>query len=141
MIMPAALKESAEVVIAIDTSGSISEADFSEFMSEVQSMHSLAPGTRMTVMTCDADVHEVIECDDFEQLKEQIKFKGGGGTDFRPVWKKVRELHPTAEYLVYFTDGYGEFPDVNDSGMDVLWVSTGEKFKVPFGDVVSMKGG
>lgn len=42
---------------------------------------------------------------------------GGGGTDFRPAFRYVDGLVERGEFahlpgLLYFTDGYGVFPDV-----------------------------
>ena len=44
-----------------------------------------------------------------------MKIKGLGGTDFRPVFRRVDEMIHNKEFinlkgLIYFTDGYGEFP-------------------------------
>ena len=41
---------------------------------------------------------------------------GGGGTDFRPVFRHVQMLREQGELrdlrgLIYFTDGYGVFPE------------------------------
>ena len=44
-----------------------------------------------------------------------MKIKGLGGTDFRPVFNLVDKLILDKEFtnlkgLIYFTDGYGDFP-------------------------------
>ena len=51
---------------------------------------------------------------------ENLTIKGGGGTDFRPVFEYVDELIRQKYFydlkgLIYFTDGYGEFPWVRPS--------------------------
>lgn len=45
-----------------------------------------------------------------------MKIKGLGGTDFRPVFRRVDEMIHNKEFinlkgLIYFTDGYGVFPE------------------------------
>jgi predicted metal-dependent peptidase len=45
-----------------------------------------------------------------------MTIKGLGGTDFRPVFARVDELRRKKEFqnlrgLIYFTDGYGSFPE------------------------------
>ena len=53
-----------------------------------------------------------------EELKEYMDhftLKGGGGTDFRPVFSYVEQLRAQGELrdlkgLLYFTDGEGEYP-------------------------------
>ena len=49
---------------------------------------------------------------------------GGGGTDFRPVFRYVDE-HPELEpnLLIYFTDGYGDYPD-RAPAYPVMWLLT-----------------
>ena len=47
---------------------------------------------------------------------KNFELKGFGGTDFRPVFEYVDELIRRGEFenlkgLIYFTDGYGTFPD------------------------------
>ena len=45
-----------------------------------------------------------------------MRIRGLGGTDFRPVFQYVEQLRKQKEFtnlkgLIYFTDGYGEFPE------------------------------
>jgi predicted metal-dependent peptidase len=62
---------------------------------------------------------------------------GGGGTSFVPVFKKVEELGITPALLIYFTDGYGTFPD-EPPPYPVIWVMT-EDVTPPFGEVVKVE--
>ena len=44
-----------------------------------------------------------------------MRIRGGGGTDFHPVFSYVDALRSEKEFtnlkgLIYFTDGYGTFP-------------------------------
>ena len=70
------------------------------------------------IIQCDADIQEHVKITRQEEFDEYIKtmtIKGLGGTDFRPVFRKVDELIKAKEFanlkgLIYFTDGFGDFP-------------------------------
>ncbi len=52
---------------------------------------------------------------DIESYMDEFKVRGGGGTDFRPVFAYVNDLRKNGELtnlkgLLYFTDGMGTFP-------------------------------
>jgi hypothetical protein len=64
---------------------------------------------------------------------------GGGGTDFRPFFEWV-EASGDEKLAIYFTDGYGQFPN-NAPSVKTLWVvlSGGlETGTFPFGQVARM---
>jgi predicted metal-dependent peptidase len=64
--------------------------------------------------------------------------KGGGGTDFRPVFEYVESLNEDFKFLIYFTDGEGSFPD-HEPVIDTLWVMPKHKTKIPFGNLLEIK--
>ncbi len=104
------------VVVAIDTSGSIDTATLSQFMGEIQSMLDENVVANLTVVMCDAKVHDVSEFAAGEII--DITVKGGGGTKFSPVMEMLDELEP--DVCVYFTDllcdDFGDAPDC-----EVVW--------------------
>ncbi|MCI6531058.1 MAG: VWA-like domain-containing protein [Mesosutterella sp.] len=115
------------IVFAIDTSGSMSDEEINQILSELQAFRETFP-CRLTVLQADADIAGVSEFEawDFPNPKEQWTIAGWGGTDFRPVFKWVRdktakEGEPPAA-LIYATDGYGTFPDA--PGLPVIWLVT-----------------
>lgn len=64
-----------------------------------------------------------------------MQIKGLGGTDFRPVFEKVDELVKNKEFtnlkgLIYFTDGYGEFP-AQKPGYDAAFVFIDDEYNNP----------
>lgn len=124
------------VVVAIDTSGSISSDDLKQFAGELSKISGLVD--EVTVMTCDAEVHEVVKTYKFQDVLKNIEMKGGGGTDFVPVFNKIKDTGGKPELLIYLTDTYGSFPD-NPPSYPVVWVSTVENGKVPWGQLISMK--
>ncbi|MBM3381094.1 MAG: hypothetical protein FJY29_01470 [Betaproteobacteria bacterium] len=63
---------------------------------------------------------------------KNIKVTGGGGTDFREVFKSLHKERIMPDLLVYFTDGYGPFPETPPR-FPVLWVLTRHSGEVPAG--------
>ena len=74
--------------------------------------------------------------DEFEGLREK-GIKGGGGTDFRPVFDYITEHDLKPETMVYLTDLYGDFPH-EAPAYPVVWAATTNE-NVPWGDVVRIK--
>jgi predicted metal-dependent peptidase len=64
--------------------------------------------------------------------------KGGGGTDFRPVFNWV-EAHEDEDIacVIYLTDMYGTFPK-EAPAMPVLWVATSDVVG-PWGDTIRLE--
>ena len=122
-----------EFVVAIDTSGSVSQDMLSRFLGEVQVCLDSVKPQKITVIDCDAGIHQTAEFTDGDDV-ESFKPQGGGGTDFRPVFDHVKQMDGEPEAIVYFTDGMGEFPKESPS-CPVIWVDYGGT-DYPFGEVV-----
>jgi predicted metal-dependent peptidase len=74
------------IALAVDTSGSIDEYLLRRFAAEVAAvLVQTEPILRLIV--CDADVHHVYDFSGREGAKalRGFRFKGGGGTDFKPA--------------------------------------------------------
>ncbi|QIG66885.1 metallopeptidase domain-containing protein [Rhizobium phage RHph_TM3_14A] len=128
-----------DIVVAGDSSGSITDDISSMFFGEVGGILEELRPRRLFFMWCDAKVHNVDELNDGADLYH-LKKKGalgGGGTDFRPVFDKVAELGIEPDALIYLTDGYGSFPQ-QAPNYQVLWGSISKDVKYPFGDVVEI---
>ena len=137
--LPSVTKESLDLVVAIDTSGSISKVELTEFMSEVLGILGSFSNVSLTILDCDAEINSVIKLqratmDDIASLH----MKGGGGTSHIPVYDWLDENIPNAKLVICFTDGYTTFP--KGSSIPTLWVVAGcsrlSADKFPFGDVV-----
>ena len=125
----------ANVLVVIDTSGSITDDLLSKFMAEINAICQFAS---VHVMDCDADIHS------YEQWKRNKKFvmKGGGGTSFKPPfeainngrWNNVRVKRPNC--LIYLTDGYGDWPVAVK--WPVSWVICTD-VKAPFGKTIHIE--
>jgi predicted metal-dependent peptidase len=123
-----------EIVIAVDTSGSIGQEELAQFASEITSMCDEAKPEGIHVVYCDAVVQSVQSFDSSEPIA--LEPKGGGGTDFKPVFTWVEEQQIEPVCLIYLTDlcchSYPQIP-----GYPVLWV-TDSRRTAPFGETIRM---
>jgi predicted metal-dependent peptidase len=122
-----------EIVMVMDTSGSIGRKELSYFAAKLNSV--LAEyDTTVHIVWCDTACHDG---GTYERQDMPIKLepKGGGGTDFRPPFKWVVDKGIDPACLIYLTDGEcNSFPDEPD--FPVLWAIYGRERTVPWGEVV-----
>lgn len=130
--LPSMSSDLLRIVVAVDTSGSVDEELLSTFLAEVSSMMQQYPNYEIDLITADAKVQSVQTFLPGEPLVYELS--GGGGTDFRPVFKYIDRHIDYPTLLIYFTDGEGTYPK-DEASYDVLWVMPEEK-EVPFGEVV-----
>jgi len=128
-----------DVVVAVDTSGSIGAKEIAMFFAEMSGILEDVKPKRMFVMWCDAVVHRVDELEDGGDLValRAKKAPGGGGTSFVPVFDEIVKLGIEPEALVYLTDGMGTFPK-QAPRYPVIWGNIYPAAKYPFGDVVDV---
>ncbi|OLN26971.1 hypothetical protein DVDV_2356 [Desulfovibrio sp. DV] len=123
-----------DVVLAIDTSGSVDEALLAAFYAELSAILDVCD-TRLLVYCCDAAVGEARI---FTRIDPPPAFvpTGGGGTDFRPVFAKVEADGLNPACLIYCTDlACDRFPA--EPPYPVLWaVPATAQGQPPFGDVL-----
>lgn len=105
------------VIVAIDTSGSMSEATLRLVFAELHHLH--RNGAEITVVECDAAIHATWPY----RGHLPPTAHGGGGTDFDPVitWANSQPHRPDA--LIYLTDGGAPRPRVTPR-MPTLWIIT-----------------
>ena len=111
-----------ELVIAIDTSGSCDGETVRRFLGETYSILSEKENffhkMKVYLIQCDCCIQDVKVIHSEEEWKEyskDITIQGRGGTDFRPVFRYVKEQQEKKEIrrlkaLIYFTDGDGIYP-------------------------------
>jgi predicted metal-dependent peptidase len=113
-----------EIVVAIDTSGSIGDRELTVFISELADILDTCRPEKIWVLGIDAAVNSVNELYGGHDLKAHPpELKGGGGTDFRPAFKWVENENIDAAAFIFFTDMYGVFPDEVPS-YPVIWCAT-----------------
>ncbi len=124
--------------VCIDTSGSIDQQALNAFASELNGILNAYPAVRARLYYCDAHLDGP---HDIETLNDAPPPVGGGGTSFRPFFEHL-ERDPsgaTNPIAVYFTDGYGDFPEHAPSDHTTIWaVQPGglESERFPFGEIV-----
>lgn len=142
IILPSLYSETVgDVVVAIDTSASVSEKELQQALSELSSILQTVALKKVFVIYVDAAVARVEEYTK-EDLPIMPKPAGFGGTSFVPAfeWVQKNDVHPAC--LIYFTDGECNwFPEIPD--YPVLWgvFQHGERFekRVPFGRVINIE--
>lgn len=123
-----------EIVVAIDTSGSIDQATLNAFGSEIKAIVQTSRPSKTTVIYCDSEVNHVDEFGPNDEL--HFKLHGGGGTAFAPPFQHVAENNITPVCFVYLTDLYGSFPSAPD--YPVLWCCT-TNVVAPFGETIPIE--
>lgn len=109
-------KKKVSIMVAVDTSGSVSQKELQDFFSEINYIYKA--GARVTIVQCDACINKISEYDG----KTIPKIVGRGGTDFNePIDYYIKHKKDYAS-LIYFTDGECSLPDKHPSG--VVWVIT-----------------
>ena len=124
------------LVFVKDTSGSINDDILKSVASIVQGASTKLRPRRLIVIDVDAEVQHVEEFGPNDDIPAEAK--GRGGTDFRPAFDFIENNLEEARVIIYFTDGYGDFPEEEPS-IPTLWVTYGlEDDGFPFGQVVNM---
>ena len=127
-----------EVVVAIDTSGSIGSKELTEFASELASICEVAQPDKVRVLWWDTQVHgEQVFEDNFQNIGALLKPLGGGGTHVSSVSKYINKEKITADCVIVFTDGYVESDVKWNITSPTLWMITQHKgFEPPSGKKV-----
>jgi predicted metal-dependent peptidase len=138
-LLPYYYEEFLKLGIAIDTSGSITHKELQLFAGSLVEIMSLIK-SEITLLLCDAEIQDIRKDFELHDLFS-LQFKGGGGTDFRPVFKYICEKHIDLDCLIYLTDGAGTFPKPQDVTLPTLWVLTRES-PIPsgIGEKIVMEG-
>ena len=127
-----------EVVVAIDTSGSIGSAQITEFATELVSICDLCSPDKVRILWWDTDVHgEQVFEGDYKGIAAMLKPMGGGGTHVSCVNNYINEQKINAECVIVFTDGYVESDITWNIHSPTLWMVTEHKsFEPPVGKLV-----
>lgn len=122
---------------AIDTSGSVSEADFRKFMSEIHSVFETFNPENIGIMQFDHGIRDNRRVCSLDEFKD-IEFVGGGGTNVGPILQEFTKSEGKA--LVVLTDGYFSHTAAQDPGKPVIWAIYNNNAFVPkFGEAIHFK--
>ena len=126
-------KKIREFVIAVDTSASVRGKMVEGFLTRTYDLLSQSGSFSQTmnvhVIQCDSDITSdtvITNKNDLGKIAKDLQVKGFGATDFRPVFEYVGDLIAKKELknlkgLIYFTDGYGIYPE-NPPQYDCMFV-------------------
>ena len=138
--MPTPIAETVgEVVVAIDTSGSIGDEQLSQFAGELASICEAVIPERVRVVWWDAKVHgeQIFEQNQYASIATLLKPVGGGGTVVSSVSEHLVKNNVQAECVVIFTDGYVEDDVEWQHTAPLLWLITQRRgYEPPVGKSV-----
>jgi predicted metal-dependent peptidase len=121
-----------EIVVPIDTSGSIGQKELNEFASELVSIAELVQPEAIRIIWWDTKVHgEQLFTENYDQIGSMLKPQGGGGTRVSCVSEYINKKKIKAECVVVFTDGYLENDVVWNIDSPTLWLVTENKHWTP----------
>jgi predicted metal-dependent peptidase len=136
-ILPSLRSNQVELVVALDTSGSIQDHEMGEFLSEINAMKGQMRA-RITLIACDSVIAEeapwIYEA--WEEFQLPQKITGGGGTSFEPVFDWISDQALKPDLLIYFTDAQGAFPP-HEPHYPVIWLVKGKE-KTPWGQRIQL---
>ncbi|MEV4312944.1 VWA-like domain-containing protein [Actinocrispum sp. NPDC049592] len=106
IVLPSLRRPLPKVAIVVDTSGSMGEDELVAALAEITGVLREVGirGNRVTVLSCDADVHAVRRV----TSTDQVILSGGGGTDMRVGIEAALADRP--QVIIVLTDGYTPWP-------------------------------
>jgi predicted metal-dependent peptidase len=117
-----------DIAVAIDMSGSISDKQGKDFLSEVKGIMESFDSYKVHVFCFDTDTYNPQQYDsDTLETIDDYDLQGGGGTDFDAIFNYLKAEEVEPKKLVVFTDGYpfGSWGDENYC--DTVWIIHGNK--------------
>ena len=121
-----------DIAVGIDMSGSITDAQGQDFLTEIQSIMESFDNYRIHVFCFDTEVYNPrqFDSDNLEDIAD-YEVRGGGGTDFDCIFAYLKSQDIEPKKLVVFTDGYpcGSWGDENYC--DTVWIIHGDRDPSP----------
>lgn len=123
------------LVVAVDTSGSVSADQLNRFANEIRAVVSEMRPELLTVIYCDSKIQAVQTFGPDDQI--ELDPRGGGGTRFAPVFDYVEAENINTAAIIYITDLDGPIPEA--PAAPVLWVTPlWVNRTAPYGEVVRL---
>lgn len=128
-IMPGMVQYLPRVAFAVDTSGSMGEAELRAGLTELGTLCRQVGlgGDRVAFFTVDAAASEPV----LVRSIVDLDLTGGGGTDMRVAYRVAADLRPRPDVFVLVTDGLTPWPDTAPRGMRCIVLVTEERAEVP----------
>ncbi len=118
VVLPALERPTPEVVVLVDTSGSMDNSQLARALAEIDGLLrgiGLAR-SQIRVMSVDAAVHRVKRV----SSARQVELVGGGGTDMTEGLAAAARLRPRPSVVVVLTDGMTPWPAAAPRGFGVV---------------------
>lgn len=134
--IPSLYSESLDhVAVAVDTSGSVTDDQFHQFVSEIASIFKMMSPDRLTIIQFDYRIKKVDEVKSLHELRK-VKFTGRGGTCVTDLMDWSRQHKP--KVLIIFTDGYFDVhPEDYVNQCPLIWIIHDHvDFTIPAGKVI-----
>jgi predicted metal-dependent peptidase len=128
-ILPGLVEPIPCVGVGLDTSGSMGQDEIMRGATETAGILK-AVGADIQFVACDSEVHGVKKISSVKEMAALIK--GGGGTDFVPIFDAVEKMNPRPEVFVMITDGDGPAPAQPPRGVQVIWLLVGPYRRKPY---------
>jgi len=137
MYIPTLYSESTgEVAVAVDTSGSVSDDMFTEFLTEINEIKQRLKPSLTTIIDFDTSIKNIHKLQADEDVTG-LPFTGRGGTDLTPVFEYYNQAPP--EVLIIFSDLYCQKVQ-KDPGYPVIWICfDNPNVEVNFGTLIHME--
>ena len=118
-----------EIVVAIDTSCSVTQQELNIFATEIQSLCDDCGIDKVRICYCDTSVRKNASgewWDEFELADGELEltYRGGGGTRFDPPFNLFNEYTDDTEDVIaflYFTDGFASVSAEVEPDVPVIW--------------------
>ena len=121
------------IAIAVDASGSVSDTDFLQFVSETHTIIKAFQPKEITLIQFDTDIRSVDIVKSTQELSKVV-FTGRGGTCIEPVLEWANTHKP--QLLLVFTDGEFNFSNTTCKSNIVWLIHNNPVWKAPFGKVI-----
>lgn len=123
------------LVVAVDTSSSIDQKLLAFFAAALKGIAPICD--ELLILSCDAKVHEIVKVGELGLRLQSLRFTGGGGTDFRPVFDLIGRERVRPDALIYLTDGVGVYSGCAPREYPVLWCIVGSA-RPPWGQKMAI---
>lgn len=140
--MPSMIGEAiGQVVIGIDTSGSIGDKELNEFLTEVVAICDDVSPSSIELLYWDTVVagHETYNQGDYKALVQSTKPAGGGGTHVGCVNQYIKDKRIQPEAIIILTDGYVEDDFGGNWDYPTLWAITTKHITSPHGKTIHIE--
>ena len=134
-------EETIDVACGIDMSGSITDAQGKDMISEIKGIMEEYKDFKLKIWCFDTEVYNYAEFtgDNSEDIND-YECKGGGGTDFDANYNFMKDQDIQPKKFIMFTDGLPNFSWGDEDFCDTLFIIHGnESIIPPFGQVAYYK--